>query len=46
MLSMVDRGVSLSNKEDKVEAKRDGEVTLSGSMTRQVCLQRLLPISF
>lgn len=37
MLSMIDRGVGQSSKEDKVEAKRDGEVTLSGSMTRQVC---------
>lgn len=36
MLSMVDRGVAQSSKEDKVEGKRDGEVTLSGSMTRQV----------
>ncbi|EKM58243.1 uncharacterized protein PHACADRAFT_252425 [Phanerochaete carnosa HHB-10118-sp] len=35
MLSMVDRGVAQNSKEDKVEAKRDGEVTLSGSMTRQ-----------
>lgn len=35
MLSMIDRGVGQSSKEDKVEAKRDGEVTLSGSMTRQ-----------
>lgn len=37
MLSMVNRGVgSKPNKEDKIEAKRDGDVTLSGSMTRQV----------
>lgn len=39
MLSMVNRGVgSKPNKEDKIEAKRDGDVTLSGSMTRQVRL--------
>ena len=41
MLSMVDRGVAQSNKDDKIEAKRDGEVTISGSMTRQVRPQRL-----
>lgn len=39
MLSMVDRGVAKASKEDKIDAKRDGEVTLSGSMTRQVRLR-------
>lgn len=39
MLSMVDRGAAKASKEDKIDAKRDGEVTLSGSMTRQVRLQ-------
>ena len=38
MLSMVNRAVGKSSKDDKVEGKRDGEVTLSGSMTRQVSL--------
>ena len=43
MLQMVDRSTSKSDsvfpgkeKEEKNEVKRDGEVTLSGSMTRQV----------
>ncbi|KIP11198.1 hypothetical protein PHLGIDRAFT_84012 [Phlebiopsis gigantea 11061_1 CR5-6] len=35
MLSIVNRGVAQSTKEDTVEGKRDGEVSLSGSMTRQ-----------
>ena len=35
MLSMVHRG-SKARADDKIEAKRDGETTLSGSMTRQV----------
>lgn len=35
MLSMVHRGTGAKAKDDKVEAVRDGEVTLSGSMTRQ-----------
>lgn len=43
MLQMVDRATSKSDsvfagreKDDKNEVKREGEVTLSGSMTRQV----------
>ena len=41
MLSMVHRG-SKARADDKIEAKRDGETTLSGSMTRQA---RLLIVS-
>lgn len=41
MLSMVNRGFKKDpegDKEEKIEVKRDGETTLSGSMTRQVSL--------
>lgn len=36
MLSMVHRGAANANKADKIDVKREGETTLSGSMTRQV----------
>lgn len=48
MLQMVDRATNKSDsvfhgkeKDDKNEVKREGEVTLSGSMTRQV---RFIPV--
>ncbi len=40
MLQMVDRSSGSGNeKDDKTDSKKEGEVTLSGSMTRQVCTE-------
>ena len=53
MLHMVDRlstsshaqerGPSVKEKDEKSDVKRDGEVSLSGSMTRQVCTSNCPP---